>query len=403
MKCWLAFCAAVASLSGVALADIEQTIEIETGQALINQDLLNGEFDGETFMLSPDLLFNTRNGGTFGRVGTDVGGAPFPMAGASVLFNAGARWFDSSVENAVIDLRPGSAVEGRFRAFASQVEARGTHLGDALFSNNTTALLRDVEIGESIAEEGSQLTLFNVDAVSIDARSGADVSIRSGNVFALDAYSNAKLEVRGGTFQNIVARDGGEYSMSGGLAQALIIQADGRARVEGGRVDSVSVQTLDVSDSKPSLEWRGGSLGSESSPGRLEFFDRSRVEISGGEISATFNSFVPSSTLAISGGNFLPTSGFQVFLGDVELSVTAFVLNGEEVPLAIGETTSFDGSQIGIRQLAGVLADGSPFDLQIPAASGVISGTVTVTRVIPSPTTLAVIGIAGFAAARRRR
>ena len=410
------------AIAGLTAAVSAQTsVAVNANQVLSGADLLAGEFQGNAFTLGEDTIFEINTAGAIEPIKPDDAG-PIDFAGSTIQLNSGGRIRSdfatpSGAINARIQITNG-IVERFFRASSgtaiemtsgvierdlaltdgAQLRIAGGQAGNFISGLSGSAITLDLgSIGDELRVAGAGSTLsvnggFLGDAFTIG--SGATFTVTAGTVGNNGVIEqSATMRVTGGTVGSGLDLNG-SLDISGGQFGNNIQARQGSSIMMSGGAINGFTQLFDAT-----MTLTGGSVGSQ-----LQILDGSTVTMSGGSVGEAL--LVDGGTFRMSGGSV--SEGIVVTeTGRVELFGTRFFLDGAELgDLVVGEAFEITDREV---TLLAQLADGNfvEFDLTTQPGFGTdrfFDGSViTVTRVVPAPTTLAVLAGMGLAGVRRRR
>jgi hypothetical protein len=376
--------------NGVAYVD--STISLAKG------DIFTGTLaDGSPFLFA-NVLSNT--GDTLNAV--KLVSSPLPAADLTPIV------VDSSAPSTLFGLRAGQsltvrqggALLGSVSAFQASLELQDGSI------EHLEVYQSEVKIGG-----GSVGSDFNV-------HSGSSLHLTGGSVGSgARLYGGSVATIRGGTMgKNFRIDANNQLHMSGGVVGDMFLLSGSTAEISGGSIgdnfhvanaSSVLLSGGSIGeelslDSGSTLTMTGGSIGDygiATSGGVLN--------MEGGAIGKGFRAF-NGSVVNISGGRI--GSVFSAYDNStINLFGHQFYLNGQPVQLELDETILL--SERG-QVLSGILADGSPFALDIFEYSSnhdyfAANATLTLTRVslaIPEPNTvlMMIVGMIAIAGGLRR-
>ncbi|MCA9259304.1 MAG: hypothetical protein KDA61_08900, partial [Planctomycetales bacterium] len=224
------FCLTTSFLVGAA-ASQEAQVLVEAGQALTDAELTAGEFQGQSFTLGPDTLFEVQQGGVLGPVSDPAShtGMPFDFGGSSVT------------------IRPGGALGGAF-----------TRINEV--SHVTLDIYEDARVESNLVATASEL------------------SIHGGTASYVETKDGGKMNIGGGVLSDVRV-DRSELMQSGGSIRTSLVASQSTVRFTGGAAQTMNLANASVAYIS------GGTIG------RLSSSPDSMVNLSGGSVDSLNQSF----------------------------------------------------------------------------------------------------------------
>lgn len=341
-------------------------------------------------------------------------------------------------------LTTGTGVFGVPAHAQSLVVTTGTHAIDEGDSYTWAFALGDSAInmtGGDVTEVFSGTvfgTLQNYSVVGASAASFdlATFNVYGGHVNTAQSHGLSTFNLLGGEVGAFAQSfDASQFNMSGGQALALRSFDESNAHMTGGAVssalESFDSSVLEMEDGNvdfflfardaSTLRLSGGSVGAlaqcyeqstlEMSGGTVALFGESRntssFELSGGTLGAGFRAF-DQSNIIIEAWDFSYAGGDIDFGGGTELVLTA----EDDIFMDILDPFGFDKQWRMIDTLSMTYAGGATDSFNFyayadstnfPGGGGhAWDGTLTL-HLLPAPSGLAILGLAGIGASRRRR
>lgn len=315
--------------------------------------------------------------------------------------------FESIGSNTQLNLRDGGTIGANFEAgdpdgSSSNVEVNimGGSTGAAFRVNpgavavQTGGFMR----GTSVKDNGS-FFVRGGESEGIDAQDGSFVLVEGGAVNALSAQSGSTVRLRSGGLvrANFSTAPRSDVLITGGVI-GRNIEIFGTTRVTGGSIGT----EVKVSSPLGRLELAGGVV-----PGSISIDNQGTLEMEGGEVDVAV--FIRQfSTANISGGTFGNIIADQ--FSNLNFRGRDFRISGMPVTgLERGESLVITTRRRGI-DLTGILADGSPFSVELnpsfTVGSDLISpaATLAITQIPePSAALMLVLSSAGTIAVWRKR
>lgn len=364
---------ALALLASMYNSIAQAQVYVNAGETLEEEDLDAGVFQGQSFVLGSDTIFEIQPDATVGLIGFDLN-APAPLEGDEIFYDfahstmnmrGGYFFSDSVVASAVENLN---------------LNLYGGTLGEHFLAGQGTQILLD---GATI-ERG--LDLYN----------GASLTVRSGTIRTqLQIHDGSSAEFFDNVLSNgLISVDSGGYLRihDGIYTSTVSTQQDSLTEIYGGEYQRNQI-------------FRGNAV-IHSGHFQFQAFTRGNghIDFIGGMFDGGIK-LIDSSSVGISGGLF----GGVSFAGAdtiFDLIGTEFFLNGEQIFLESDEILTILDRDV---TLSGVLLDGSAFsfDLNSVEVEGFDffdpAATVRISLSVPAPMSFTPLCIAGLLASKRRR
>ena len=352
-------------------------------------DLFFDANDGSTVNVTGGSIsnfFTAKSGSTLNLSGGSVGGAFAAESGSEVNISGGFLGIQGGINfdgGSLINLRGGNIGSSFSTALTNDTNFFGggyrvdgsavTELppgppDDKVF----TGILEDGTVF-LFAEEAFDFLQGSTQLIDTPVAASTNPGTLSSGSYSKGVRAGETLTVTGaGELSDAFAVVGGTLNIEGGSVGDVLKLADAEVNVSGG---SIGIGSLAFSGSVVNIT--GGIVGSV-----FGAFSGSEVNISGGEIGGgfdalsgsevnisggIFDSFEASegSTVNVSGGEF--NGRFLALDGAVNLLGVAFFLNGVELTeLVLDQSVPIPDRNV---TLAGVLADGTPFEFDLNTAN----------------------------------
>lgn len=323
-------------------------IQINAGETLRESDLLAGQFNGQSFVLGPDLTIDVNDGGAIGPVGTEnitYADTPFDFGGATININDGGRLLsgftagrESILANAILNVYEGGVVEN----------VTHFHRG-AVLNIHGGAVHQKCE-----SYIGSMINLYDgVLGTQFKGHPGSFINVFGGVVEGGMFVQAATLNVFGGDVGSGLRASQGVINVFGGEIGTAFRPVNAVVSVSGGYVDRVEF-------SGGSAYIAGGEIGEGS-----EAYSDAFVEISDGIVGDDFRAGSTGAELRVSGGDL--GEAYHAESGSVtRLEVFYAFING--VPLELSPTQDYEVMQRSGELLHARLHDGTLIDLVLSSA-----------------------------------
>ena len=410
----------------ITTANAQNTVVVQSGESLSEQDLINGTFMGQDFDLAPDTIFQIQNGGLIGPIGSSSEVSPFSFGGSSVNLEAGSNFtpiFDitkSYLSDITLNAYENSTIwDASLVGLAAQVNLHGGFYVGSLYDgatlnmdsgaliagtkayrgstiNTTGGLIQFLGIYEKSTINASNTEILN----SFGVFSGSTANIVNSTIGPDAWIQNSTLNMTSGSIGDSLFLQGAQTVLNG-------VDVVGEAEMRGGNLTIIDSTFGDrfMMDYDTNVELVSGRIGDHAYViDSFGFGNAGVLTVRGGSV-GDYLTLAHRATLDVYGGEFGTIRASSYGL-TINLFVTSASLNGVELDLQLFDTVEIEERDSAL--LEAILSDGTYFDLLLKENGGVgedsIAGNTHLTvTLIPSPATVTLLCPFGFLAITRRR